>query len=153
MGFYTSFTLLNNDKSKADIRRLSGQQFDGSEIKIQLVEESVTAVDRWTTRRLADQHLNESEGSAIDRRLWKPSIQVSDDGEPRSNMMTRLELADLNELASPNVVTDEADKMAKKPRSREISRETVSPDDEAKAQERKNLKEWWIRERGIYLDI
>ena len=68
-------------------------------------------------------------------------------------MMTRLELADLNELASPNVVTNEADKVATKARFREISRETVSPDDEAKAQERKNLKEWWIRERGIYLDI
>ena len=138
------------------MRRLSGQQLNGSEIKIQLVEESVTAVDRffsWTTRRLAGQHLNEGKESAIDRCLWKPSIQVSDDGEPRSNLMTQLELADLNELVSSNVVTDEADKVATKTRSREISRETVSPDDEAKAQERKNLKEWWIRERGIYLDI
>ena len=46
LGFYTSIKVLNNEQSRADMQRLSGQYLNGNEIKIQLVD-SVAAMNKY----------------------------------------------------------------------------------------------------------
>ena len=67
----------------------------------------------------------------------KPRSEEPINAKTRSDMMTDIVLPD---TAPQNLSSDKVFTKA-------------VPDDESKALDRKTLREWWIRERGIWLDI
>ena len=72
--------------------------------------------------------------------------------EAHSDMMARPEhIAKKPRLEKP-LGSGSPDTVPPKRSLQETARETVA-DDEDKALDRKALREWWIRERGIWLDI